>query len=105
MRGDRGWWKHITIQGVVIYETIWYEIVGFSRLTYMLYKLDSKWGCRFLPHGKKGTHKLWISTRQAESNAQSLINLSAGIIPCQMKGIGNGRQDVQRLLLETWKNM
>jgi hypothetical protein len=46
-----------------------------------------------------------MSTQQAESNVQSLIDLSIDATPHQMKGIGNGRQDVQCLLLETWKSL
>jgi hypothetical protein len=26
----------------------------------MLYKVDCEQGCKFLPHGNKGLHKLWI---------------------------------------------
>jgi hypothetical protein len=40
-----------------------------------------------------------------KSNVQSLIDLFADIMPHQMKGIGNGRQDVRHLLLETWKSL
>jgi len=35
-----------------------------------------------------------MSIWQAESNVQSLIDLSADTMLHQMKGIGNGRQDV-----------
>jgi hypothetical protein len=35
-----------------------------------------------------------MSTNQAESNVQSLIDLMAYIMPHQMKGIGNGQQHV-----------
>jgi hypothetical protein len=42
----------------------------------------------------KGTQKLQMSTNQAESNVQSLIDLMAYIMAHQMKGIGNGRQHV-----------
>jgi hypothetical protein len=30
------------IQEIDIYETAWYKIVGLSKSTYMLYKVDSK---------------------------------------------------------------
>jgi len=41
-----------------------------------------------------------------ESNiVRSLIDLSMHTMPHQMKGIGDGRQDVQPLLLETWKSL
>jgi hypothetical protein len=43
--------------------------------------------------------------KQAKSNVQSLIDLFANTMSPQMKGIGNGRQDVGRLLLETWENL
>ncbi len=38
-----------------------------------------------------------------KSNVQSLIDLSTDIMSHQMKRIGNGRQDVQQVLLKTWK--
>jgi hypothetical protein len=58
----------------------------------MLYKSNNKQGCWFLLHGNKGTHKLRIAIRQAESNVQSLINLFTNTMSHQMKGIGNGKQ-------------
>jgi hypothetical protein len=60
----------------------------------MLYKSDNKRGCQFLQHGNKNTHKLHMSTRQAKSNVQLLIDLSVDTMVHQMKRIGNGRQDV-----------
>ncbi len=71
----------------------------------MFYKSNNKRGCWFLPHDNKGTHKLQISTKQVESNVQSLIDLSIDTMPHQMKGIGNGRQELCHLLLETWKSL
>jgi hypothetical protein len=53
----------------------------------MLYKLDNKQGCQFLPHGNKNTHKLCMSTRQVESNVQSLIDLFRDMMLHQMKGL------------------
>jgi hypothetical protein len=44
-----------------------------------------------------------MSTQQVDFNVQSLINLFADTMLHKMKGIGNDRQDVQHLLLETWK--
>jgi hypothetical protein len=35
-----------------------------------------------------------MSTQQAESNVQSLIDLFINTMSHQMKGIGNGKQDV-----------
>jgi hypothetical protein len=32
----------IIIQALYIYETTWYQIVGLSKLTYMLYKSDNE---------------------------------------------------------------
>jgi hypothetical protein len=61
-RGDERQQNFITIQGLDIYEIAWYQIIGLSRSTYMLYKLDRKQGYQFLPHGNKGTHKLHILT-------------------------------------------
>ncbi len=46
-----------------------------------------------------------MSIRQAESNVQSLIDLSINTMLHQTKMIGNGRQDVQRLLPKTWKSL
>jgi hypothetical protein len=40
-------------------------------------------------------------TQQAESNVQSLIDLSMDTMLHQMKRIGNGKQDVQRILPKT----
>jgi len=60
----------------------------------MVYKSNSKRGCQFLPHGNKGTHKLCMPTQQATFNVQSLIDLFVDTTSHQMKGIGNGRQDV-----------
>jgi hypothetical protein len=71
----------------------------------MLYKLDNKQGCWFLPHGNKGTHKLHMITQQVKSNVQSLIDLLTNIMPHKMKWIKNGRQYMWHLLPETWKNM
>jgi hypothetical protein len=38
MRGVGSGQKIITIQGLNICETIWYQIVSFSKSTYMFYK-------------------------------------------------------------------
>jgi hypothetical protein len=58
VRGDMKQRKFMTIQEIDICETTWYKINGLLRSTYILYKVDSKQGCRFLPHGNKGLHKL-----------------------------------------------
>jgi hypothetical protein len=71
----------------------------------MLYKSNNKHNCQFLPRGNKSTHKLCMSTWQVDSNVQSLIDLFADVMPHQMRGIGNGRQDVRCLLPKTWKSM
>jgi hypothetical protein len=86
-------------------ETTWYKIVGLLRSTCMLYKFESKWGCRFLLHGNKGTYKLQNPVRQAKSNVQSLIDLCVDTMLHQIKGIENGRQDMWRLLFDIWKNL
>jgi hypothetical protein len=70
----------------------------------MLYEANSKQGCRFLPHGNKGLHKLQTPTKQVESNVQSLIDLSVNTMPHQLKGIENAKHDVRRLLYNTWKS-
>jgi hypothetical protein len=87
--------KLMMIQEIDIYEMTWYKIIGLSRSTYMLYKVDSKQGCKFLPHGNKGLHKFKTPTKQEKSNVQLLIDLSVDIMPHQLKGIKSGRQDVQ----------
>jgi len=38
-------WKFIMIQEIIICEMTWYKIIGLSKSTYMLYKIDSKRGC------------------------------------------------------------
>jgi hypothetical protein len=93
------------MQGVDICKTAWYKVIGVSMSTYILYKSNSKRGCWFLRHGNKGTHKLWMLIKQSESNVQSLIDLFVDTMSHQMKGIGNGRQDVWHLLLESWKKI
>ncbi len=55
--------KFITIYEIDIYEMTWYKIVGLSKSTYMLYKIDSKWRCKFLLHGNKSLHKFKIPTK------------------------------------------
>jgi hypothetical protein len=42
VRADTKQQKLITIQEIDIYEMTCYKIVGLSRLTYILYKVDSK---------------------------------------------------------------
>jgi hypothetical protein len=69
----------------------------------MSYKVDYKQGYKFLPHGDKGLHKLQIPMKHIESTFQSLIDLCGNTMPHQMKGIKNGRHDVWRLLLNTYK--
>jgi hypothetical protein len=61
IRGIQNQQKFIIIQGLYICETSWYQIVGLSKLTYMLYKSDNKQGCRFLPHGNKGTQIMYVN--------------------------------------------
>jgi hypothetical protein len=56
----------------------------------MLYKVDCKWGCRFLPHNNKSLHKFRTPTKQTESNVQSLIDSCVDIMSHQLKGIENG---------------
>ncbi len=104
MRGNIKQQMFIMIHEIDICETTRYKIVGLSKLTYMLYKIDSKWGCTFLPHGNKSSHKLQTPTKQVESNVQSLIDLSADTMLHQLKGIRNGRQDVWWFLPDTWKS-
>jgi hypothetical protein len=40
-----------------------------------------------------------------KSNVQYLIDLFVDIMPHQMKGIGNGKQEVRCLLPKTWKSL
>lgn len=94
MRKNMKQWKFMTIQEIDICETTWSKINGLLILTYMLYKVDSKQGCRLLPHNNKGLHKPWTPTKQAKSNVQLLIDLNVDTMPHQLKGIRNGRHDV-----------
>jgi hypothetical protein len=71
---------------------------------YLFYKQNSKCGTRQRLHGNAGMKKPQIATRQAESNVQSLINQCIDVMPHQMKGFGNGRQDVL-LILNIWKSI
>jgi len=64
VRIDMKQWKFITIQEIDIYEMTWYKIIRLSRSTYILYKVNSKWGCIFLLHGNKGSHKLQTQTKR-----------------------------------------
>jgi hypothetical protein len=57
VRRNMKYQKFFTIQEIDICETTWYKIVGLLRSTYMLYKANSKRGCRFLPQGHKSPHK------------------------------------------------
>ncbi len=66
----------------------------------MLYKIDCKQGYRFLLHGDKGLHKLQTPMKHIKSNVQSLIDLCCNTMLHQMKGIKNGRYDVQHFLLD-----
>jgi hypothetical protein len=63
VRKDMKQWNFIMIYEIDICETTWYKIVGLSKSTYTLYKAYSKWGCKFLPHSNKGSHKLQIPTK------------------------------------------
>jgi hypothetical protein len=88
--------KNITIQKVDICETTWCKIVGLLILTYMLYKLKSKWGCWFIPHGNKGTHKLW--------NQMFNLWLTCVLIQCRIewKELEMVNHVCGVLLLDTW---
>jgi hypothetical protein len=46
-----------------------------------------------------------IATRQVESNIQSLINQCTNVMPHQMKGFENGRQDFHLLIPNIWKSI
>ncbi len=95
MKEDMKQQKFIMIQEINIYKTTWYKIVGFFWLKYALYKIDSKRRCKFLLHENKGSYKLQTPTKQAKSNVQLLIDLSVDTMLHQLKGIRNGRHDVQ----------
>jgi hypothetical protein len=70
----------------------------------MLYKVDCKRGCRFLFHNNKSLHKLQIPTKQTESNVQSMIDSCVDIMSHQLKGIENGKHDVQQLVPNMWRS-
>ncbi len=74
------------------------------RLKYMLYKVDCKQGCKFLPHGNKGLHNLQTPTKQEESNVQCLINLCVHTIHIKWKELEMVDKDVQPLLVDIWKS-
>jgi hypothetical protein len=70
--------------------------IRLFRLTYMLYKVNSKQGCRFLLHEKKACINSKLQPiKHVESNVQLLIDLSVDTMPHQLKGIKNGKHDVQ----------
>ncbi len=58
MKGNMKRQKFIIVQEMEIYEIAWYKIIVLPKSTYMLYKVDCEQGCKFLPHGNKGLHKL-----------------------------------------------
>jgi hypothetical protein len=62
--------KIIMIQEIDTCEIAWYKIIGLLKLKYMLYKVDCKQGCKRMPHGNKGLHKLRTPTKQVESNLE-----------------------------------
>jgi len=80
------------------------KIVGISRFTYLFYKHDSKCGTRQRLHGNVRMKKQ-VTTKHAKNNVQLSINQYIDVMPHQMKGIGNGRQDVYLLILDTWKSI
>jgi hypothetical protein len=49
--------------------------------------------------------KKQVATKQAESNVQLSINQYIDVMPHQIKGIGNGIQDVHFIILGTWKSI
>jgi hypothetical protein len=59
MKGNMKHIIFIAVQEMEFPEIAWYKIVVLSKLTYMWYNVDCKQGCRFLPHGNKGLHKLY----------------------------------------------
>ncbi len=50
--------RFIIVQKTKIYERTWCPIMGLLCLTYMCYKHENQQGCRYLPLGNKGAHKL-----------------------------------------------
>jgi hypothetical protein len=105
VKGHMKQWYFMTISEIDICETTWYKSIGLLKSTYMLYKANSKRGCRFLRHNNKGLHKPWTPTKQAKSNVQLLIDLSVDTMPHKLKGIRNGRHDVRQLLPNTWRSL
>jgi hypothetical protein len=105
VRGNMQQWKFIMIQEIDICEMTLYKIIGLSKSTYMLYKVDFKRRCRFWLHDNKSSDKLRTPTKQVESNVQSLIDLNVNTMSHQLKGIKNGRKDVQQILPDTWRSL
>jgi hypothetical protein len=71
----------------------------------MSYKQERKKRCRILPHQNKGTQKQQTPTIQVESNIQFLIEQCVNVMPHQMKGIRDERQDVCLLPPNIWRTM
>jgi hypothetical protein len=86
---------------------LWESLVqscGFGVIN-ILFKWESQFRCKFLPHGNKGTKKQHYATRQVVSNVKAPIMKCVDVMPHQMKGIGDGWQDVWLVILETWKSV
>ncbi len=97
--------RFVTINDVEICEVTWYKIVGISWSSYLSYKQICKCGTRQRSHGNVGMNKQRVVIRQVESNVWSLIDQCIDVMPHQMKGIGNGRQNVHLLIPNIWKNV
>ncbi len=98
-------WRFVTIHDVEICEETWYKIVGILQSSYLSYKQDRKCGTRQRSHGNDGMKKQRVITKQVESNVPLLIDQCVDVMPHQMKGIGNGKQNVHLLILDTWKSI
>ena len=78
----------------------------FGRGTFFDYKQKYRQGFRGARHGNSGQCKLRPATVQAEGTVLAIVNDTCNVMPAtRMKGIGDGRQDVQKYLPVsfTWK--
>lgn len=88
----------VVLEGRMICLTAWWKIHGISRATFMKYKQRYRHGKRASTHGNTGMRKPRGRTIQAQATMESIIRMNVDHMPHQMKGTGNGRQDVRKVL-------
>lgn len=97
----------VVLEGRNICLSAWWKIHGISRATFMAYKQRYKTGKRSSTHGNTGMRKPRARTIQAQATIESIIRMNADQMPHQMKGTGNGRQDIRKVLPAhlTWEKV